>query len=169
MMDRCERLAAMDHRGGGMMTCALLFAGARELVGLGAERMLNLLLRAFAITLGLTGPAMAQERILISSDWGKVTAELVDNDATRSLVQMLPLTSKCATTSVRKRPAICLRPCPRSSGSSISRPVRWDFGAPIISSSTIATGACLSRGLSCSAEQPATCLFSAGRVRSPSE
>jgi len=34
---------------------------------------------------------MAQERILISSDWGKVTAELIDNDATRSLVQMLPL------------------------------------------------------------------------------
>ena len=54
--------------------------------------MLNLLLRAFVITLGLTGPAMAQERILISSDWGKVAAELVDNSATRSLVQMLPLT-----------------------------------------------------------------------------
>jgi hypothetical protein len=54
--------------------------------------MLNLLLRAFVITLGLTGPAMAQERILISSDWGKVAAELVDNNATRSLVQMLPLT-----------------------------------------------------------------------------
>ena len=35
---------------------------------------------------------MAQERILISSDWGKVTAELVDNDATRSLVRMLPVT-----------------------------------------------------------------------------
>ena len=35
---------------------------------------------------------MAQERILISSDWGKATAELVDNDATRSLVRMLPLT-----------------------------------------------------------------------------
>jgi len=35
---------------------------------------------------------MAQEYILISSDWGKVNAELVDNDATRSLVQMLPLT-----------------------------------------------------------------------------
>jgi hypothetical protein len=34
---------------------------------------------------------MAQERILISSDWGKVTAELVDNTGTRSLVQMLPL------------------------------------------------------------------------------
>ena len=54
--------------------------------------MLNLLLRAFVITLGLSGPAMAQERILISSDWGKVSAELVDNNATRSLVQMLPLT-----------------------------------------------------------------------------
>jgi hypothetical protein len=54
--------------------------------------MLNLLSRAFVITLGLTGPAMAQERILISSDWGKVTADLVDNSATRSLVQMLPLT-----------------------------------------------------------------------------
>jgi hypothetical protein len=35
---------------------------------------------------------MAQERILISSDWGKVTAELADNNATRSLVRMLPLT-----------------------------------------------------------------------------
>ena len=55
--------------------------------------MLNLLLRAFvAATFGWIGPTMAQERILISSDWGKVTAELVDNNATRSLVQMLPLT-----------------------------------------------------------------------------
>jgi hypothetical protein len=34
---------------------------------------------------------MAQERILISSAWGKVTAELVENAATRSLIQMLPL------------------------------------------------------------------------------
>ena len=55
-------------------------------------RMLRLLLRAIIIKIGLIGPAMAQERILISSDWGKVTAELVDNNATRSLVQMLPLT-----------------------------------------------------------------------------
>ena len=35
---------------------------------------------------------MAQERIRISSDWGNVTAELADNAATRSLVQMLPIT-----------------------------------------------------------------------------
>jgi hypothetical protein len=52
----------------------------------------RLLLRTFVITIGLIGPAMAHEQILISSDWGQVTAELVDNDATRSLVRMLPLT-----------------------------------------------------------------------------
>ena len=54
--------------------------------------MLNLLCRTIVITLGLIGPAMAQERVLISSDWGRVTAELVNNDATRALVGMLPLT-----------------------------------------------------------------------------
>ena len=55
--------------------------------------MLNVLLRAFvAVTFGSVGPTMAQERILISSDWGKVNAELIDNNATRSLVQMMPLT-----------------------------------------------------------------------------
>ena len=54
--------------------------------------MFKLLLRAFSVTLGLIGPAMAQERILISSEWGKVTAELVDNIATQSVVRMLPLT-----------------------------------------------------------------------------
>src|SRR5437763_11272858 len=54
--------------------------------------MLNLLLKAFVITLGLIGPAMAQQRILISSDWGNVDAEVIDNNATRALVQMLPLT-----------------------------------------------------------------------------
>jgi hypothetical protein len=54
--------------------------------------VLNLVLKAVVITLGLIGPAMAQERVLISSDWGKVTAELVDNNAARALVRMLPLT-----------------------------------------------------------------------------
>ena len=37
-------------------------------------------------------PVMAQERIRISSDWGNVTAELTDNAAARSLIQMLPIT-----------------------------------------------------------------------------
>ena len=54
--------------------------------------MFKLLLKAFFVTLGSFGPAMAQERIMISSDWGKVTAELIDHNATRSLLQMLPLT-----------------------------------------------------------------------------
>lgn len=39
-----------------------------------------------------TGHAMAQDRILISSEWGNVVAELADNAATRSLVSMLPVT-----------------------------------------------------------------------------
>jgi hypothetical protein len=47
---------------------------------------------AAGLTLILKGNAMAQERILISSEWGNVTADLVDNDATRSLVRMLPFT-----------------------------------------------------------------------------
>ncbi len=54
--------------------------------------MLNSFLRAFVVALGLIGPTMAQERIVISSDWGKVNAELVDNKASQSLIQMLPLT-----------------------------------------------------------------------------
>ena len=39
-----------------------------------------------------TGPALIQERILISSDRGELAAELVDNEASRRLVQMLPIT-----------------------------------------------------------------------------
>ena len=54
--------------------------------------MLNLLLSAFVSTLGLIEPAMPQQRVLISSDWGKATAELVDNNASRALIQLLPLT-----------------------------------------------------------------------------
>jgi len=54
--------------------------------------MLITLWNAVVLTLALTGFAMAQERIVMSSDWGKVTAELVDNEATRALVAMLPVT-----------------------------------------------------------------------------
>ncbi|PIO99452.1 cyclophilin-like fold protein [Pleomorphomonas carboxyditropha] len=49
-------------------------------------------LLAAGLTLVLTGPATAQERIQISSDWGWITATLVDNTATRRLVEMLPIT-----------------------------------------------------------------------------
>lgn len=45
-----------------------------------------------AVILGLSGSAAAQERISITSEWGDVAAELVDNAATRALLEMLPLT-----------------------------------------------------------------------------
>ena len=54
--------------------------------------MLTTLWSVVVVTLALTGLAMAQNRIVISSDWGTVTAELVDNEATRALVSMLPVT-----------------------------------------------------------------------------
>lgn len=47
---------------------------------------------AIAAVLASTGPLMAQERLLLSSDWGKVTADLADNAAARSLLQLLPVT-----------------------------------------------------------------------------
>ncbi|WP_115114796.1 cyclophilin-like fold protein [Hyphomicrobiales bacterium] len=47
---------------------------------------------AAALTLNLGGSALAQERILISSDWGNVSADLADNAAARALAAMLPLT-----------------------------------------------------------------------------
>ncbi|KQV57943.1 MULTISPECIES: cyclophilin-like fold protein [unclassified Caulobacter] len=50
------------------------------------------LLLAAGLALASTGNAMAQDRIVIASEWGKVTAELVDNAATRALVRSLPVT-----------------------------------------------------------------------------
>jgi hypothetical protein len=46
---------------------------------------------AIMTTFAATTPVMASERVRISSDWGDVTADLVDNAASRRLVQMLPL------------------------------------------------------------------------------
>jgi hypothetical protein len=54
--------------------------------------MLRLLCSASIITLGLMVSAMAKERIRISSEWGEITAELVDNASTRALLPMLPVT-----------------------------------------------------------------------------
>ncbi|UCJ16037.1 hypothetical protein K5Q02_19815 [Pseudomonas sp. MM211] len=47
---------------------------------------------AGSLTFILAGHTVAQERILISSEWGNATARLVDNDATQALVAMLPVT-----------------------------------------------------------------------------
>jgi hypothetical protein len=59
----------------------------------GGRCMLRTTLSVIVLALGLTGSVMAQERLLISSDWGNVTAVLVENEATRSLVRMLPVTT----------------------------------------------------------------------------
>ena len=59
-----------------------------------ARWILTTTVRAGVLTFGLVGVAMAQEQVLISSDWGKVEAKLVDNEATRSLIRMLPVTIK---------------------------------------------------------------------------
>lgn len=53
--------------------------------------MRKILLGAIA-TLLFNGAAMAQEKIVISSPWGTLTAKLVDNAATRDLLEMLPVT-----------------------------------------------------------------------------
>ena len=47
---------------------------------------------AAAFALGLSGAAMAQEQMRISSEWGEVTATLADNDAAVALLEMQPLT-----------------------------------------------------------------------------
>ena len=54
--------------------------------------MLRTTVGAIILTLGLTGSIMGQERLFISSEWGNVIAELAENEATRSLVSMLPVT-----------------------------------------------------------------------------
>ena len=52
----------------------------------------TVVLIAASLTINIGGFAMAQDRILISSDWGKVPAQLTDNPAARALFDMLPLT-----------------------------------------------------------------------------
>jgi hypothetical protein len=47
---------------------------------------------AIVFLFGLGEPLMAEERIVISSAWGEVRAELADNEAARSLLRMLPIT-----------------------------------------------------------------------------
>jgi hypothetical protein len=45
-----------------------------------------------AMLFGVPGGAMAEERIEISSNWGRVTAQLAHNAAAEALLEMLPLT-----------------------------------------------------------------------------
>jgi hypothetical protein len=52
----------------------------------------SIIVAAIITTFATLTPVMAGERVRISSEWGDVTAEVVDNATTRRLVQMLPLT-----------------------------------------------------------------------------
>jgi hypothetical protein len=54
--------------------------------------MLKTIIAAVVFATGATGPAMSQEAIRISSEWGEVTATLADNETARSLARILPLT-----------------------------------------------------------------------------
>jgi hypothetical protein len=75
-------------------------------------------------------PAMAQERIQISSDWGNVTADMADNPAARSLIQMLPITIDMRDHLRQEKTGSCHRRCRRSAGNGISQQERLGFGVP---------------------------------------
>ena len=53
---------------------------------------MNLPAACLLLVAGFVGPAMAADRIRISSEWGSVTATLFDHDAAKGLIQMLPVT-----------------------------------------------------------------------------
>jgi len=53
--------------------------------------MRRLLFMTAGLLLITTGNAMAQVRISITSEWGNVEATLIDNAATRALIQALPV------------------------------------------------------------------------------
>jgi hypothetical protein len=86
---------------------------------------------AVALAFSSMSSAMAQERIRISSDWGNVTAELADNAAARSLIQMLPIAIDMRDHLRQEKRAICRRRCRRFLGSWISRWGPWDCGVRI--------------------------------------
>ena len=87
--------------------------------------MQHRILIAIGLALMLKGNAMAQERILISSEWGNVTADLADNDATRSLVRMLPLTIEMSDHLRQEKTGNLPSRCQLSRGSGISRRHAW--------------------------------------------
>jgi hypothetical protein len=72
-----------------------------------------------------------RERILISSDWGEITAELADNEATRSLAQMLPLTIAMRDHHRQEKTGNLPSPLPAVERQLDSPPAHWDSGAPI--------------------------------------
>ncbi|KRA66991.1 hypothetical protein ASD89_01815 [Caulobacter sp. Root656] len=72
------------------------------------------LLIAAGVALLSTGHAMAQDRILITSQWGAVTAELADNPAARALAQRLPLTIEMSDHLRQEKTGALSAPLPRA-------------------------------------------------------
>ena len=87
----------------------------------GMRFMCKGILTASIFMFGLTGPSMAQERILISSEWGNVTADLADNDAATSLVQQLPVTIEMRDHLRQEETEPSHRHCQKSRGKRLSR------------------------------------------------
>lgn len=82
-----------------MMRCALLLAVSSVHAACSAETATGNSMDAGNASIAAapeadrrTGSTMSATQIVISSDRGRVTAELVDNQATRALLRMLPLT-----------------------------------------------------------------------------
>src|SRR5690349_19265137 len=72
------------------------------------------LLIAAGVALLSTGHAMAQDHILITSQWGAVTAELADNPAARALAQRLPLTIEMSDHLRQEKTGTLSAPLPRA-------------------------------------------------------
>ena len=134
----------------------------------GDHRMLKSMIGAAIVTsLASTVPALAGERIRLSSDRGDVVAELADNAATRRLVQMLPLSIPMRDHLRQEKTGRLPEFCPQPTGNWTSRPGRWAFGAPATSSSTPGAGASHHPASSSSAASPAMSPSSISWVRSP--
>ena len=88
---------------------------------------------------------MAQERIRISSDWGNVTAELADNAAARSLIQMLPITIDMRDHLCQEKTGNLPAPLPDIARQRDLQRERLAFGVLTTSLSTTAAAVSLSR------------------------
>ncbi|MDB5317751.1 MAG: hypothetical protein JWO24_3595 [Rhodospirillales bacterium] len=84
---------------------------------------------ALMTTVASTSPATASERVRISSDWGDVTAELIDCAATRRLVQMLPITVIMRDHLRQEKTGRLPAPPPAAERHRILSPGHWVSGA----------------------------------------
>ena len=125
--------------------------------------MMKLLLTTVA-ALSMIGPAMAQNSIRISSDWGEVTADLVnDDDATRALVKLLPLRIAMRDHLRQEKTGNLPSALPEVARQRDFLQALSACGAPIISLSIIAVAVSRRPASSCLGTSLATCRCSTGR------